>query len=166
MTQLALKRLKGKTVYIYLEQGMAPTPYIVTKESKLGWGMRQPVGIFPSWIPLADAWKYHIIEEPEYLASKPLNIGQIREMGGATWLWIECLTKFTHPYQKSAYFKKIIGQLGNEETLYCGYPGITFGFDYDDYGKTWLAYTTRPSVLEDCIRKQNCNTDGTAGSEG
>ena len=72
-----------------------------------------------------------------------LTIEELRALSLRDWVWIECLQPFNHTLQVSAYYQKHEDYCP-EDTFFCGYPGITFPFDYADYGITWEAYACRP----------------------
>lgn len=61
------------------------------------------------------------------------------------WVWIECYSQFDNPLQQSAYYRKVPTSSGNSmDTLFCGYPGCIFGFNYASYGIDWVAYKYQP----------------------
>ena len=72
---------------------------------------------------------------------EPLTLDELREMPIRDWVWIEILNPdaFRSKETVSAYYRKCDGYK-KAEIFWCGYPGLGFGFDYVDYGKTWLAY--------------------------
>lgn len=83
--------------------------------------------------------------------NEPLTIEELKAMPLKEWVWIEILDPETFDYlafikAESAYYRK--HDYGIHETLFCGYPGISFAFDYVDYGKAWVAYTSRPPKEE------------------
>ena len=75
----------------------------------------------------------------------PLTLDELRKMQIHDWVWIEVLTPdaFRSKETVSAYYRKYDGYK-TDEIFWCGYPGLGFGFDYSDYGKTWLAYRQKP----------------------
>ena len=75
----------------------------------------------------------------------PLTLDELRQLPIRDWAWIEVLTPdaFRSKETVSAYYRKYDGYK-KDEIFWCGYPGLGFGFDYDDYGKTWLAYRQKP----------------------
>lgn len=76
---------------------------------------------------------------------EPLTMDEMRQMPIRDWVWIEVLTpdSFRSKETVSAYYRKYDGYK-TDEIFWCGYPGLGFGFDYSDYGKTWLAYRQKP----------------------
>ena len=76
---------------------------------------------------------------------EPLTMDELREMPIRDWVWIEILNPdaFRSKETVSAYYRKYDGYK-KAEIFWCGYPGLGFGFDYADYGKTWLAYRQKP----------------------
>ena len=76
---------------------------------------------------------------------EPLTLDELREMPIHDWVWIEILNldAFRSKETVSAYYRKYDGYKA-DEIFWCGYPGLGFGFDYSDYGKTWLAYRQKP----------------------
>ena len=76
---------------------------------------------------------------------EPLTLYELRQMPIRDWVWIEILNPdaFRSKETVSAYYRKYDGYK-TDEIFWCGYPGLGFGFDYADYGKTWLAYRRKP----------------------
>ena len=76
---------------------------------------------------------------------EPLTLDELRQMPIRDWVWIEILNPdaFRSKETVSAYYRKYDGYK-KAEIFWCGYPGLGFGFDYVDYGKTWLAYRQKP----------------------
>ena len=77
--------------------------------------------------------------------NKALTMDELRKMPIRDWVWIEILNPdaFRSKETVSAYYRKYDGYKA-DEIFWCGYPGLGFGFDYADYGKTWLAYRQKP----------------------
>ena len=77
--------------------------------------------------------------------NEPLTLDDLRQMPIREWVWIEILNPdaFRSKETVSAYYRKYDGYK-KDEIFWCGYPGLCFGFDYADYGKTWLAYRQKP----------------------
>lgn len=83
----------------------------------------------------------------DWVDNAPLTLEELRGMDLREWCWIEVLVPFDFAPKVSAYYQR--QEVGTESgamrgTFWCGYPGLTFGFDYSDYGKTWLAYRRKP----------------------
>ena len=76
---------------------------------------------------------------------EPLTLDDLRQMPIRDWVWIEILNPdaFRSKETVSAYYRKYDGYKA-DEIFWCGYPGLGFGFDYADYGKTWQAYRQKP----------------------
>ena len=76
---------------------------------------------------------------------EPLTLAELRKMPIRDWVWIDVLNPdaFRSKETVSAYYRKYDGYK-KDEIFWCGYPGLGFGFDYADYGKTWLAYRQKP----------------------
>lgn len=81
--------------------------------------------------------KLHRLENP------PLTVDYLKEinrdMNNRRWVWIEVLKPFDYKTKVSAYYQAQ-SDYTKGESFCCGYPGIGFGFDYCDYGRTWIAY--------------------------
>ena len=78
-------------------------------------------------------------------SNKALTLDELRKMPIRDWVWIEILNPdaFRSKETVSACYRKYDGYK-KAEIFWCGYPGLGFGFDYADYGKTWLAYRQKP----------------------
>ena len=79
--------------------------------------------------------------------NEPLALDELWKLPIRDWVWIEILNPdaFRSKETVSAYYKKYDGYK-KDEIFWCGYPGLGFGFDYADYGKTWLAYRSKKEV--------------------
>ena len=88
----------------------------------------------------------------------PLTLDELRKLPIRDWVWIEILNPdaFRSKETVSAYYRKYDGYKA-DEIFWCGYPGLGFGFDYADYGKTWLAYRQKPEEDDHDERKENEN---------
>lgn len=89
-------------------------------------------------------------DDVERLAARepnaPLTLEELREIALLEWLWVEMI----HPTERqrfhnitSAYYQ-IYTDYTDGEALCCGWPGIIHEFEYEDYGKSWLAYRRKP----------------------
>ncbi len=76
-------------------------------------------------------------------SNKPLTLDELREMDLKEWAWIEVLEPERFRETVSSYYRTCV-QWYDDKAFSCGYPGITFDFFYEDYGKTWLAYRRKP----------------------
>ena len=80
---------------------------------------------------------------------QPLAPEQLKQMDGEPlkhWVWIENLVdpNETAYYQnKSAYYQTHSDYTEGEAFCF-GYPGMGYALEYEDYGKTWFAYTHKP----------------------
>lgn len=85
-------------------------------------------------------------EQEERENPKPLTLDELRETSLQEWVWISVLSPFECEQKVSAYYRRYesCGAALAARAFWCGYPGLTFGFDYVDYGKTWLAYSHKP----------------------
>ena len=88
-------------------------------------------------------------QSPESGKMMPLTLDELRKMPIHDWVWIEVLTpdSFRSKETVSAYYRKYDGYK-TDEIFWCGYPGLGFGFDYSDYGKTWLVYRQKPDEVQ------------------
>lgn len=75
--------------------------------------------------------------------NEPLTLEELRGIGTGEWLWIECLERFKFDKAVSAYYRKH-SDYTQGACFCCGYPGISFGFDFSDYRISWLAYRRKP----------------------
>lgn len=77
--------------------------------------------------------------------NQPLTLDELRQFPIRDWVWIEILNPdaFRSKETVSAYYRKYDGYKA-DEIFWCGYPGLGFGFDYADCGKTWMAYRQKP----------------------
>ena len=100
--------------------------------------------------------QYHFREVTKKV--EPLTLDELRQLPIRDWVWIEILNPdaFRSKETVSAYYRKYDGYKA-DEIFWCGYPGLGFGFDYADYGKTWLAYRQKPEEDDHDERKENEN---------
>ena len=112
----------------------------------LGCGYEHSCGIHGCAIIRAAAER---LEELTAKPTAPLTLEKLREMDLKEWLWIEVI----HPSQRqrfrnitSAYYQ-VFNDYTDGEALCCGYPGVIHEFEYEDYGKTWLAYRRKPEEV-------------------
>lgn len=93
-----------------------------------------------------------IREKQERENPKPLTLEELKELKIRNWIWIEVLKPFDFPNKVSAYYQRHefgTAEYAMKETFFCGYPGITFGFDYCDYDRTWHAYQNGPKEVSE-----------------
>lgn len=83
-------------------------------------------------------------EAPHASHIKALTVEELKSMPILEWVWIEELQKQTSNEKASAYYRKH-EDYTKDKAFVCGYPGISYSFYYEDYGKTWLAYPHAPS---------------------
>lgn len=91
-------------------------------------------------LPRATTFCRHYSRIP---SNNTLSIEDLKNLPLRAWVWIECLQPFNFEEKTSAYYRKH-ADYDYEKTFFCGYPGLTFGFDYADYGVTWEAYKYCP----------------------
>lgn len=89
-----------------------------------------------------DALRAQLLEQE----NEPLTLDELREMELQQWVWIETKMPFDCKEKVTAYYSKHYDYT-HDTAFCCGYPGITFSFDYADYGKTWLAYRRKPESV-------------------
>lgn len=80
----------------------------------------------------------------------PLPLKELREMELFEWLWIELIrtSKRKVFYEiKSAYYQ-VFEDSTSGKSFCCGWPGLIYGFKYEDYGYTWLAYRRKPEEVQ------------------
>lgn len=73
----------------------------------------------------------------------PLGIDKVKSLPVRSWLWIEVFTSLTIRGPASGYFR-VQEDYTKGEALCAGYPGITYEFEYADYGRTWVGYQHQP----------------------
>ena len=81
--------------------------------------------------------------ESDAVKNEPMTLDELIGMPLKEWVWVEVLQKRSGLRDESAYYRKLLGWMP-ETTFFCGYTGWTTAFDYADYGKTWLAYRSKP----------------------
>lgn len=90
--------------------------------------------------------------------NKALTVEYLKEinqdMRNRRWVWIEVLKPFSYEYKTSGYYC-VQYDFSRGESFCCGYPGLGFGFDYCDYGRTWLAYRNEVTPLAEESEGQN-----------
>jgi hypothetical protein len=69
-----------------------------------------------------------------------LSINELQNMPLHEWVWIEVLAPFESKDKISAYYRKQV-DYSRGMAFCCGYPGLSFSFDYNEYGKSWVAYS-------------------------
>lgn len=99
--------------------------------------------ILPETVNGEEETKLILLTAADYLTKlvierEPLSKEELRELPNKTWVWVEVLDDgaFTHPQQKSGWYRSVFAEM-TEDVFACGYPGMTFGFDYKDMGTTW-----------------------------
>ena len=85
-----------------------------------------------------------LLAQNEAEKNEPLTVDELRILPLESWLWVEILDVDAFRWkEESSYYRKQLDHTNNE-AFCCGYPGIGFEFEYEDYGKTWLAYRRPP----------------------
>ncbi len=91
------------------------------------------------------AWNTRAADENPVLTIEELQ--KINDdMENRPWVWIEVLperSKYSSVHIESAYYQAH-SDYTEGEAFCCGYPGLGFHFEYEEYGKTWLAYKRKP----------------------
>lgn len=77
------------------------------------------------------------------MENRVLSIEQLKELPLRSWVWIKVLVPFEFRDKVSAYYRKCY-DYSYDQAFICGYPGLSFSFDYEDYNKTWIAYQYQP----------------------
>ena len=100
-------------------------------------GCNRKGGYCKAWELAQEAADYmsDMVIEREALSKK-----ELRELPNKTWVWVEVIddAAFTHPQQETGWYRSVSGET-TEDTFACGYPGMTFGFDFKEIGRTWKA---------------------------
>ena len=73
----------------------------------------------------------------------PLSVDELKALPLRAWVWIEIPRLFQSETKTSAYYRKQY-EHDADRLFSCGYPGLSFSFDYADYNKTWVAYSSQP----------------------
>ena len=81
-------------------------------------------------------------------AKTTLSIEQLKNLPLREGVWIEVLEPFAYEEKVSAYYRKQ-ADYSHNKSFCCGYPGLSFSFDYADYNKTWTAYIHQPKTHKD-----------------
>ena len=74
---------------------------------------------------------------------KTFTVEELKTLPLRAWVWIEVLEPFDYEEKVSAYYRKQTDYT-HEKAFCCGYPGLSFSFDYEEFGKTWIAYSYEP----------------------
>lgn len=100
------------------------------------------------------------LPQPPVVYPMPLTLDQLKNMTPhledfekhalRKWVWIEILApqsfadRFNSSFPGSAYYRAELDYTKGR-SFCCGYPGIGYAFDYDEYGKTWTAFSVFPT---------------------
>ena len=81
---------------------------------------------------------------------RPLTLEELREMHLREWLWVEIVhpTKRQQLHKVASGYYQIYEDYTDGEALCCGFPGMIFEFEYDEYEKNWLAYRCKPEEVQ------------------
>jgi len=82
------------------------------------------------------------LTQPEPLS--PETLKQMATEPLKHWVWIENITE----PDESAYLRTTSDHSGGK-SFCCGYPGMSYAFKYENYGKTWLAFDRKPEEGHD-----------------
>ena len=96
------------------------------------------------------ALKYYAREKTHLTIDELKKISEAVNNGKREWVWIEILdAESTKPGigKVSAYYQAQ-SDYTRGEAFVCGYPGISYSFDYCDYGKSWIAYLKKGVDIE------------------
>lgn len=74
---------------------------------------------------------------------KTFTVEELKTLPLRAWVWIEVLEPLDYEEKVSAYYRKQMDYT-HKKAFCCGYPGLSFSFYYEDYGKTWIAYQYQP----------------------
>lgn len=102
------------------------------------------------------ALKYYAREKTHLTVDELKKISEAVNNGKREWVWIEILdAESTKPGigKVSAYYQAQ-SDYTRGEAFVCGYPGISYSFDYCDYGKSWIAYFKKELTLSDKNKKE------------
>ena len=87
-----------------------------------------------------------LLENAPEPPNDPLTLKELREMVLLEWLWIEVI----HPTKRQVFHKiesayyQVFEDYTDGDALCCGWPGLIHEFEYEDYGKAWLASRRKP----------------------
>ena len=87
-------------------------------------------------------------EYDKNLENRIVTIEELKVLPLSDWVWIQVLVPFDCQEKVSAYYSKH-EDYTRDRSFCCGYPGLSFGFDYADYNKTWTAYKYEPRECEE-----------------
>lgn len=82
-------------------------------------------------------------EYDKNLENRIVTIEELKALPVGDWVWIQVWEQFEFGEKVSAYYSKH-EDYTRDKSFCCGYPGLSFGFDYADYNKTWTAYKYEP----------------------
>lgn len=73
-----------------------------------------------------------------------LKLDELKNMKIGKWVWIG---RIYNPERPAASYASTVSAYYRKQEDYtrgrafcCGYPGISYAFDYSEYGETWAAY--------------------------
>ena len=78
-----------------------------------------------------------------YGAQRLYSVEELKALTEKERVWIEVLRPFDSKDKVSAYYRKTC-DYSQGTSFCCGYPGLSFAFDYEDYGLTWHAFHQKP----------------------
>lgn len=90
---------------------------------------------------------YEVIKQLQAERNKILDVEELKNLQWGAWVWIEALKPFEFSEKVSAYYKKQ-EDYTHGRAFTCGYPGLSFGFEYAEYNETWVAYRCKPEEKE------------------
>lgn len=79
---------------------------------------------------------------------RPLELDKVKSLQVRSWLWIDILKEHRPRSPVSGYFR-VQEDYTKGDALCAGYPGITYEFEYADYGRTWVGFQFQPGAMEE-----------------
>ena len=106
--------------------------------------------ILPKTVSREEESKLILLTAADYLSKlvmerEPLSKEELQELPNKAWVWVEVIDDeaFTHPQQKTGWYRNVSAEM-SDDIFACGYPGMTFGFEFKDMGTTWKASRKGP----------------------
>lgn len=150
--EFLVNRMIGSTSSVFMEQakmlieilkdaaGLSSSNFLQEYKSK----------ILPKTADKEEETRLVLLTAADYLSKlvierEPLSKEEIQELPNKAWVWVEVLDDkaFTHPQQKTGWYRNVSAEM-SDDIFACGYPGVTFGFEFKDMGITWKASRKGP----------------------
>lgn len=77
------------------------------------------------------------------ISPAPFSREELSTIEPGRWLWLESLAPEPACLEKSTYVM-VVSNTDGGQSFRCGYPGLEYQLDYDEYGHQWLAYPRQP----------------------